>query len=125
MNVPLDLDGTTKPFALDVEEERVKMIKLRPNDSEQLRFKLHAFGEDLKLVLYRNVQLATPQAQVIYRHNARTVSRERVDEYYTGYIQSRTGSSLAVKLNNGSLVGNQITFKKRQPITLHYLPYIL
>ena len=90
---------------VNLEEEKVEVNELKPNDPKQLRFEVHAFGEDLKLVLHRNAQLVTPQAQVIRRHNSRTVSWERVGDYYTGYIQSRTGSSVAVKVNNGSLVG--------------------
>ena len=91
-------------LCLDVQNEIVAVKKERKSANGNLRFKLHVFGEDLNLVLQRNEQLTIPQAQVIRRQNSRTVSRENLRNYYTGYLEGRPGSSLAVKVNNGSLV---------------------
>jgi hypothetical protein len=103
----LDYKHNKLRFNLDIEEEQVEVNEIKLNDPNQLCFELHAFAEDLKLILFRNVQLAIPQAYVIRRHNGRTVSRERLGDYYTGYISSGIGSSLAVKVNNSSLVGDK------------------
>lgn len=82
------------------------------SDGSTLRYELNVFGEDLRLILYRNKQLAIPQAQVIRRDNGRTVSRENLDDYYTGRIEGKSGSNLAVKIHNGCLVCSDIVYEQ-------------
>ena len=80
-------------------------MKERPaSDKDVLNFNFLAFGEEFNLVLLKNGQLTIPQAQVIRRHNGRTVSRENLNDYFTGYLENKPGSSLVLKVNNGSLV---------------------
>ena len=80
------------------------MVEVKKLNDTNLNFNFHAFGEKLKLVLQRNSQLTIPQAEVVRRHNGRTVSRKNLRSYYTGYLHGKPGSSLAVEVNNGSLV---------------------
>ncbi|XP_028406010.1 A disintegrin and metalloproteinase with thrombospondin motifs 6-like [Dendronephthya gigantea] len=97
------------------EQVEAKLTKI--SDAPTLRYKLHIFGEDLTLNLFRNKQLAIPHAQVIRRDNGRTVSRENLDDYYTGHIEGKPGSNLAVKIHNGCLSG--VIMTDSHIITIH------
>lgn len=95
----------------DVQSQKIEMKKSYRDESGQIFYDLHAFGENLKLVLIKNDGLVTPYADVIKRHNGHTVSREKIAGlgYHTGYIHSKPGSILAVKLKDGYLSGVILT----------------
>lgn len=92
------------PSFLDPEFENVVVTQNIDEIGEKI-FNLKAFGEDLKLIVNKNDELATPHADVIKRHNGRTVSWERIaDTYHTGFVDSKPGSCLTVKIKDGYLV---------------------
>ena len=92
------------PFLLVPELENV-VVTQNIDEIGQKIFNLKAFGEDLKLIVNKNYELATPHTDVIKRHDGRTVSWERIaDTYYTGFVDSKPGSCLTVKIKDGYLV---------------------
>lgn len=101
----------------------MRVTKAYTNKTGEILYSLHAFGEDLKLVLKKSDQLVTPEATIIKRHNGRTISQEKIAGlgYHTGFIHSKPGSSLAVKVKDDYLVctcyARQLFFWERKSLT--------